>query len=298
MTAEPTRRANEPQRDDSRRERSLRTSRFDSVTAWLTSVMVLLGVIVGLLGVVWLVSGSQNSLEHATVSPHVVWGTVNPPGQEQDFLESGIEEIVELEKPEIRQSLVAVTDLVSTVSGTLEPSEGTTTGPGQRQQGDRRDPGPEQGIQDIVPRFERWQLDFQAKNQSQYARQLDHFAIELGVIGGSVQGVDYVRKLAGGGELRRGESESERRLYFMWTRPSPLQRFDWQLLTAAGADVIGREMLKFIPRRLENQLAQLELEYARAHGVASAKSIARTVFSCRPTGEKLEFVVVSQQLRE
>lgn len=298
MTTETTRRSNAPQCDDSHCDRSLRTSRFDSVTAWLTSVMVLLGVMVALLGAVWLLSGPQDPLEHATVSPRVVWGTVNPPGLDQDFLAPGTEEIVELEKPEIRQTLVAVTDLVSTVSGELESGDGTTTGPGQRQQGDRRDPGPEQGTLDIIPRFERWQLDFQAKDQSQYARQLDHFEIELGVIGGSVQGVDYVRNLASGGHLRRGESESERRLYFMWSRPSPLQRFDRELLTAAGADVTGREMLKFIPQHLENRLAQLELEYARAHGVASVKSIAKTVFSCRPTDDQFEIVVVSQRLRE
>ena len=35
----------------------------------------------------------------------------------------------------------------------------------------------------IIPRFERWQLEFSAKGLQNYAKQLDHFGFELGMIG-------------------------------------------------------------------------------------------------------------------
>ncbi|MGI9469914.1 MAG: hypothetical protein ACR2NZ_00175 [Rubripirellula sp.] len=279
-------------------DRALRASRFDSVTAWLTSLMVMLGVLVTLLSIVWMLSGSRDSVTRLARSPQVVWGTVNPPGLERDFLEPGAEETVELEVPQIRETLVAVSDLVSTVSGDLLSGHGLQTSDGRNHQGDSRPPGPENGLQDIVPRFQRWQLDFEAKDIFHYARQLDHFRIELGLIGGTIQGVDYVRGLAGPTEVRRGDAESEKRLYFMWTRPSPLKQFDRQLLLAAGADVEGREMLKFIPEGLETQLARIELEYAMAHGRDSAQTIAKTVFSSRPTADGFQFIVVEQRYRE
>jgi hypothetical protein len=93
----------------------------------------------------------------------------------------------------------------------------------------------------------------------------------------------------------------------MWSRPSPLIQFDRQLLRRAGAQlgsVSGasgpgqkREILKFIPPPLENQLAKIELEYAMARG-RSVNSIANTVFLSRSGGDGYQFVVSGQRYRK
>lgn len=145
-----------------------------------------------------------------------------------------------------------------------------------------------------IPRFQRWQLDFEARDIDSYARQLDHFAIELGLIGGEIDGIDYVSELSSRAIVRHGDSGAEKRLYFMWNRENPLIWFDRQLLQRAGARVSRREILKFIPPALENQLAKIELEYAMARG-RSFNSIAKSVFFCESGGDGYQFVVRQQR---
>ena len=139
------------------------------------------------------------------------------------------------------------------------------------------------------------------------AQQLDHYEIELGLIGGGIAGLDYASSLSNQPNLRHGDSGSEKRLYFMWSRVSPLIRFDRQLLQrayahAATADAVTaraerREILKFIPPALENQLAKIELEYAMARG-RSFNSIAKSVFFCESGGDGYQFVVRQQRYRK
>jgi hypothetical protein len=126
----------------------------------------------------------------------------------------------------------------------------------------------------------------------------NHYGIELGLIGGSIQGVDYASKLSTRPQLRRGQSSLEKRLYFMWTRPSPLMQFDRQLLRHAGAQLERREMLKFIPPPLENQLAKIELEYASARGHQSLEPVAKTIFTSKAEADGYHFVVSAQRDRK
>ena len=194
----------------------------------------------------------------------------------------------------------AVTDAVSSVAGGLMTTDtqatATTAGTGA---GDSRPPGPPGEGEDIIPRFERWQLNFTARDIRQYATQLDFYQIELGAIGGSIQGVDVAKNLVGSPQKYRiVDTESEKRLYFMWNSPSPLMEFDRQLLEQAAIPLPNRQMLKFIPKDLENQLAQIELEYSTAKGHPSVTEIAKTVFESKPDGGGYKFEVVSQRYRK
>ncbi len=105
-----------------------------------------------------------------------------------------------------------MTDAVSTVAASFDSvnsnAAANTSGTGK---GDSRPPGPEGEGDDIIPRFMRWQLNFSAKNLAGYAQQLDFYRIELGALGGTIQGVDYASSLAGTPKIRRGPGDAEKR---------------------------------------------------------------------------------------
>jgi hypothetical protein len=279
----------------------LRTSRFDLVTSFFMALILFIGTFVTMLFIIWITS--RWSFPPRPIEPIIE----NPAGRgdnaegfERDFEPPGAEEVEELMEPTLQDTIEAVTDAVSSVAASLVTTDtsatATTAGTGA---GDSRPPGPEGEGEDIVPRFERWELTFTAKDVPSYATQLDFYQIELGAIGGSIQGVDVANNLAGNPQKRRIEdTASEKRLYFMWKSPSPLMQFDRQLLQKSGIGLQNRQMLKFIPKDLENQLAAIELEYSKSKGHPSVTEIAKTVFGSKPDGGGYKFEVVSQRYRK
>ena len=140
--------------------------------------------------------------------------------------------------------------------------------------------------------------DFVGNDVRTYAQQLDFYQIELGVVGGAIQGVDLVNQLSTQPVARRiVDTASEKRLYFIWTHPTPLARFDRLLLSRAGVRLEERQMLKFVPFDLENHLAKIELEYAVSSGYQSVTAIAKTIFESKPAGGQYRFEVIDQRYR-
>lgn len=278
----------------------LRTSKFDSVSSLLQALVLFIGVFVFMLFIVWWTNRLSFPMKPMEILIENAAGRGdNAEGFERDFEPPGAEEVEALAEPTMQDTIAAVTDAVSSVAASLDTTNSnasaTTQGTGK---GDSRPPGPEGEGEDIVPRSERWQLNFQAKNLTGYAEQLDYYKIELAAIGGTIQGVDYASQLAGTPKIRRGESDSEKRLYFMWTTESPLKRYDQQLLQKAGIPLPGRQMLKFLEPGLENLLANIELDYAKKKGHQSVTEIAKTVFESKSVAGGYTFVVVDQRYRK
>lgn len=280
----------------------LRISKFDVVTSFFMALILFIGAFVTMLFIIWLTSRwsfAPRPIEPIIENP--AGRGENPEGFERDFEPPGAEEVEELMEPTLQDTIEAVTDAVSSVAASLVTTDtaatASTSGTGA---GDSRPPGPEGEGEDIIPRFERWQLNFTAKSIKAYAQQLDFHKIELGAIGGSIQGVDIASNLAGSPKKSLiVDTASEKRLYFMWTTPSPLMQFDRQLLTQAGVSLAGnRQMMKFIPKNLENELAVIELEYAKGKGHQSVTEIAKTVFENKPEGSGYKFEVISQRYRK
>lgn len=277
------------------RSSSLRVSLFDAVTSLLMSLMLMLGSLVMLLVMVWLLDQTPE-MARSIPQPEQASATTSPDGFELDFQEPGVEEVEQLLEITLAQQLEAVTEAVSTVAASpVAVDTAQNVNRRGKQAGDSREPGPNN--QQGVPRFQRWQLKFEATNRASYAKQLDHFGIELAAIGGGRSGVDYASSLSSTPQLRHGASRDEKRLYFLWRQSGPLVAYDRQLLGLAGVELSGRQLLKFIPETLENQLAAVELEYARSHGRSSSQEIATTVFLCEPIPDGYHFRVVSQRYR-
>ncbi|TWU01472.1 hypothetical protein [Neorhodopirellula pilleata] len=279
----------------------LRTSSFDAVTSFFMATILFLGVFVFMLFVVWLTMRMPERVKPiAPIIENAAGRADNAEGFERDFEPPGAEEVEELMEPTLQDTIEAVTEAVSSVAASLDTmntnASASTSGTGK---GDSRPPGPEGEGEDIVPRFERWQLNFSSKGIQPYAQQLDFYEIELGTLGGGVQGVDYASNLSGSPKKRHNDdSAGEKRLYFMWASASPLKDFDIQLLGKAGINTGGRQILKFIPPNLENQLARTELDYAMAKGYNSVTQIAKTIFMSKSSGNGYAFEVTEQRYRK
>lgn len=281
----------------------LKTSRFDVVRSLLMAFLLFIGVFVLMLFIVWLTRQFEfKAAEFPPIVEEAAGRGENAEGFERDFEPPGAEEVEDLLEPTLEDTLEAVTDTVSTVAASLDTmntdAPASTVGTGM---GDSRPPGPMGEGEDIVPRFERWTLKFAAPDVDAYAKQLDFYGIELGAIGGGVQGVDIASNLGGAPRTRRVDSQHEdaKRLYFRWTSANRLAQFDQQLLQKAGVQLgSNRIWMQFIPQNLENELAHRELDYARENGHESVTEIAKTVFESNAEGSGYQFEVIEQRYRK
>ena len=296
--------ANQPVRTaQAQGAKRMRTQKVDMVASLLMSLLVVVGMIVFLLFVVWLTQTFTWQAGDIKIEEERIAGRGDhAEGFERDIEPPGAEEIEPLTEPSLAETLEAVTDAATSVAASLDSLDSnavaTADGTGR---GDSRPPGPLGEGDDIVPRFERWELKFQAKGLKPYASQLDFYGIELACVGGGVPTVDYAFSLAETPQKRSGTSESENklmRLYFMWRQEGPLKQFDRQLLEQAGVRTQNRQLLKFIPKPLEDQLAQAEMKYAIAAGHSTVKEIAKTIFESQASASGgYEFVVIEQRYR-
>lgn len=213
-----------------------------------------------------------------------------------EFEPPGALEAEVLSEPTIVETIMVLTDSVTNVAASLDQDRTGNALISDRVSNvnDRR-VGPEDASQYIVHRFERWQLEFSVSGLQDYAIQLDHFGIELGLIG---EQVDYVFDLSTLPKRRnRPLGDEDTRMYFVFTGPTPLQRYDSQLVSQAGIRVGGRMQVKFISKDLEDQLALIELEHAMANDHGDVSEIAKTISGSVSLGEKYEFQVISQRYR-
>ncbi len=262
-----------------RAEYGLRVSNYDRVLSMVLAAVLLVGVAVLTLLALWLTS--RLFLGQAAV-PVVMEqiGSSDSPLNDQRDLETPDTDQTDLVEPEITERLAAIADAVSSRSALLGDP---TLGQSARQGG-----GGEQGG---VER--RWELTFMQGNTLEvYARQLDFFRIELGVLEPGNR-ITYVSNLAQPKpDTRVGAADAEGRYYLTW-RGGELVEADRQLLARAGVPSEGRLILKFLPPEVETQLAHLE----KVHAGKEADEVRRTRFGISPDGDGYRFRVIDQTFR-
>lgn len=275
---------------------ALRVSRYDQVAALLVALLIIVGALVAMMYIVWLTG--RVFVAQAPVTPRLVelaGDGGRALGDSTEMAEMGAEEIDELLEPQLTETVNAVTDLVTDQWATEESlgDESAATSRGG-EGGTSRNSGTG-GDTTVVPRWERWQIMFSANNLVTYARQLDYFGIELAAVGGSAQ-VDYAFRLTGNPPQRRsGSPRDERRMYMTW-RYGSLREADLAILKRAGIDTENRIIMQFIPRRVEDQLAQIEQRYLQQHGRSLAE-IEKTIFRVVGAHEKYQFEVQEVRAR-
>lgn len=276
----------------------MQVSAYDQVASLLLALLILFGFVVFVLVLLWLARRAitahrpvevQLVEEYSGRGDHAI-------GLAHEMEEPGVKELADVQSPQLADTLAAVTTAVTMQQATLEEMIGNAEEVGRGAgRGDRRAQGPAgEGQRNVVPRWERWEIRFTATSVSMYARQLDHFGIELGALGGGRREVDYAANLAAASPtVRTADAARENRLRFSW-KSGTLQQFDRQLLEQAGIDVRGRIVAQFYPEQVEDQLARLELAHAAGRSVAE---IRKTVFGVQSAGGGRTFFVVRQEYR-
>jgi hypothetical protein len=216
----------------------------------------------------------------------------HPIGTELEMAEPGIEDFAELSEPSFDELIHSLEGLLAQEHPSLD-TQGLEAMSGEAG-GDRREAGP-LGSSDVIPRPERWDVAYSGTTLQSYAAQLAFFGIELAVIGGGQSGIDYVWDLDQPTLRVRhvDQTEQEQRLYFTW-RSGQLQQFDRQLVERAGVSLVGRRIVQFYPEPVENLLATLEQQALNGRAL---RTVRKTRFGVRPSGEGFEYFVVGIEWR-
>jgi hypothetical protein len=141
-------------------------------------------------------------------------------------------------------------------------------------------------------RHERWEIRLPPDvTLESYARQLDFFGIELGIIGGTDE-VVYLSHLADPQPKQRTAAASrEGRLYMTWQRGG-LAEADRKIAAHAKVNTKGKLIAMFCPPRIEKELADLERAAAKDKKI---DVVQKTVFGILPDGQGFKFHVITQQ---
>jgi hypothetical protein len=136
-----------------------------------------------------------------------------------------------------------------------------------------------------------WEVMFAKNTLEAYARQLDFFKIELGVLMPDNK-IIYVINLTKQKPDTRTVSNpalNEKRYYLTW-RTGEMQQADKELLAKAGVDSGDHLILKFLPTEVERDLLTKERSF---RGV-DPKKMGKTRFGVRAVGDGYEFYVLDQ----
>jgi len=274
----------------------LRTTRYDKVSSLLLSLLVLLGTLVLILFIAWFTSryfAPQTAVPVAFAEDD---GDDGDPGGGQTPEPPNPEEIIEMEieQPVITETLTAITAVVQRAVPQLDDpliAHKHTTGMGfGKGEGRGRGDGKGDGT---GGKGRRWEVRFdKGATLDVYARQLDHFKIELGVLlpDGRLAYLSNFKNRRPTIRYVTNASETEKRYYLTWRR-GELQKADKELVARAGIDPGDSIIIKFIPPDLEQQLVAME---QRAAAGRDPKSIRRTRFGIRSSGGGYAFYVMEQ----
>jgi hypothetical protein len=269
-----------------------RTTRHEQVSAMLSSLLLLLGVITTGMFAGWVSATAVWDRPTAQVHMEDVGGGDlgdSPTGGEKELVQPAAEEMKEVAAPErVAPVLESITSLVSieTVASDAEESVDLWT----RQKVGSNGPG------DLVgtPAWGRWEIKFSLTDMNIYAQQRDFFRVELGVAGGGSDVIDYCSSFSAARPKRRvGMPKDEKRLFFLYKSGS-LREADRTLAAKAGIEVSDRVVLQFYQSDMYRQLLILENERM---GKRRISEVLKTTFGLRGTPGMWEFYVLGQKYR-
>lgn len=283
----------------------IKVTKYDIVTSVLIALSGMLVATLIILIAIWLASRIPTQ---ALPEPFLTAGD----GGFEDGVEDATPDVESPEDPtddpsvtneEDVTELMEITDPVMEVSDTaaqlVEPAAFTedrnTGNPGSAEGTGGRPLGTGGGTRGGPKRDQRWFVTFADRGDlKSYARQLDFFKIELGVMFPEESRLVYMNNISADQptirEVRTGDSE--KRLWLNW-EGGDRKEADIELFQKAGIDARPGQILHFYPTELEQTLARLELSYANR----TSDQIRRTYFQVNRAGNGFEFAVSDQKLK-
>jgi hypothetical protein len=288
--------------------RWLGVSRYDRASSLLLTLLATVALAAVLLFVVWL-NGKRVEASH-DLSPTLVAigresedGDGRPGGGSQLADPDANDSVVGHDKQTIyaEQDFAALSTLTAWEPDRVDDPDAFADqrkgpfGKGNGRNGpDGPGTGPKKRKDHSVDLQRHWEVTFASNTLDAYARQLDFFRIELGLLqpGNKIVYAFNLTKAKPDTRTDNSPADNERRYYLTW-RTGEMQEADHELLTRAGVDPGDRLILKFLPRETEGQLIALE----RAYNGLTPKDIRKTRFGVIAEGGGFKFVVIDQMVK-
>jgi hypothetical protein len=272
----------------------LTVSAYDRTATLLITLLILVGCAVLALVIVFFASKLITTVEPIPVVPV----EATSPNANQGFAEEpdppGAEDAPELSEPAVEEMLeslefAANAEEVLLSDESIEAAEEAGKGKGL---GDARMAGPGgEGVIERVPRWERWKIRFEPDSAGEFARWLDYYKIEVGVLGRDNL-VHYGFNFSQGKpQTREGEPIKETRGYTS-AADGPMPSLTEQLARKAGLAQHGNIVLLFYPFEVESVLWTMENKYSDGRDV---NTIRETVFTVKRDGGNFIFEIIDQK---
>ena len=298
----PETRTKKPLKSDPVQNPVMGTTRYDKVSAGMICGVVGLLGLTGLLIAIWL----SNRLP--SPPDPVPFEIVDLPGGFEDGdpnetpeLESPEEEIPDPSIAETQEEQAEITEMLETVvelsdaasqqvEMVIQSDASATSGKVGSAKGTGGRPLGMGGGKGGFPRDQRWFIKFTDSSIEEYAKQLDHFNIELGALfpdGRLIMMKNMSQARPTTRTLNTGKGEA--RLYMTW-RGGSRQEADKQLFQKAGINAAAATVMHFYAPETESLLAKVEIGYRNK----KSAEIRRTYFNVRKDGSGYKFIVTSQ----
>lgn len=274
-----------------------KVSSYDRVNSWLVAALFIIGFFVALLFLLWLTSIVKPSMRAVQmVVSEEEEGEDKPKGEADDVLEPGVEEFPEVETPQLKDALEAVTSALSSVRADLEARDGSAMEQG-RGRGLGSIDGGGGGGGGVVPEYKRWRIEYEASDVGTYAQQLSYFKIDIGAVHKLNNNISRLADPGGSPRVKRSDRKAEEKSVHFGHANQRLQRWDVQLLKNANVDTEECLIRQFYPDSTRQILKDLETAYL-ASARRELKEVRNTFFKILPAGNGFEFKVTSQTYRQ
>lgn len=275
-------------------------SAYDKVNATLQTLLMMLGLGVGMMLMIWLSSHIKwrTPMAAVEITEDMIEGEEGekaPEGVAEDFFEPGVEEFPDVETPQLMDALEAVTNAVSSVRANNAFMDGNASEMGKgRGLGNKRGGGG--GGNGVIPEAKRWRIEHQAADLDTYAKQLSAFKIDVGSIVKDNNDVFRLRDPAGTRQvITTTRAQEEKVLYFGHQKPK-LRQWDERILRKAGIAYDNSLVVQFYPEETRVILRALEKE-RMTQNQKNLKQVKNTIFKLQTGSKGPEFIVVDQIYR-
>lgn len=272
-----------------------RVSTYDRLNALLVSLLLLVGLFTTMLFMIWL-TGKYRARPVAAEINFLIGepGEEKPEGVADDINEPGVEEFPEVDVPQLADSLLAVTNSISSIMARNEQRDGSAEAMGRGKGLGSRDGGGGGGSG--IP---AWNVELEAKDRNAYRKQLSFFKIEVGAVHKMNNRVFRLSDPAGASRLVESSraGEKAKRTHLWGHRNKRLLDWDKDILRQAGLQSVDDFIVgQFYPQEMINQLRGLEVDYAKRAG-REASEIRETTFKVVTAGNGYQFEVRNQTYR-
>jgi hypothetical protein len=279
----------------------IRVSSYDLLNSFLVSSITLIGTLVLFLFFVWLsmiIDFSDRASVAVEMLDEGLMGNEKPIGFADDIFEPGVEMFPEVETPQLKDALEAVTEAVSSVRADLALRDGDAAEMGKGQGFGSRDGGPGGGG-DIIPEHLRWKMEYNSPDVSDYGRQLSFFGIDLGVISQNTNEIIRIKDVGGSPSVHSSDRATEKKAFYFAHEKPRFRRWDETLAKRNNIPLENKLIVQFYPEATRRILRTVEQAYLEKNAPnMKLRNVRKTFFVLEPSAAGFEFRITNMTFRQ